>query len=103
MIDLMDKSAIIKLKEQGYSNRQLQKMLKMNRKTIAKYWNEYQDNLQKLNSTNNSKEIIEIQENIISRPKYNSDSRVKRKITPEFLDALKKILQEEQEKIRTRI
>ena len=60
MIDLMDKSAIIKLKEQGYSNRQLQKMLKMNRKTIAKYWNEYQENLQKLNSTNDSKEIINI-------------------------------------------
>lgn len=72
MIDLMDKSAIIKLKEQGYSNRQLQKMLKMNRKTIAKYWNEYQENLQKLNSTNDSKEIIEIQENIIAKPKYNS-------------------------------
>lgn len=100
MIDLMDKSAIIKLKEQGYSNRQLQKMLKMNRKTIAKYWNEYQENLQKLNSTNDSKEIIEIQENIIAKPKYNSVGRVKRKVTPEFVNALKKILEEEQEKIR---
>jgi len=37
MIKLMDKSAIIKLKEQGYSNREIQKILKINRKTVAKY------------------------------------------------------------------
>lgn len=100
MIDLMDKSGIIKLKEQGYSNRQLQKMLKINRKTIAKYWNEYQENIQKLNNTNDKKEISEIQHSITSEPKYDSASRVKRKVTPEFLNALKKILDDEKEKTR---
>ena len=52
MKDLMDKSSIIKLKEQGYSNRKVEKMLKINRKTIAKYWNEYQANIEKLNKLN---------------------------------------------------
>ena len=100
MINLMDKSTIIKLKEKGYSNRKLQKMLNINRKTIAKYWNEYQEDLQKLSSTKDSKEILELQENIIAKPKYDSASRTKRKVTPEFIDALKKILQEEQEKFK---
>ena len=99
MIDLMDKSGIIKLKEQGYSNRQLQKMLKINRKTIAKYWNEYQENLQKLNNTNDTKEIIEIQQSITAEPKYDSASRVKRKVTPKFLNALKKFLMMNRKKL----
>ena len=61
MVDLMDKSAIIKLKKQGYSNRKVEKMLKINRKTIAKYWNESVENVQKLNTANDT------------LSKYNSD------------------------------
>ena len=98
MKDLMDKSSIIKLKEQGYSNRKVEKMLKINRKTIAKYWNEYQTNIEKLNNTKDDLEIKEIQEKIVAEPKYNSKNRVKRKITPEFITALKNILNEELEK-----
>lgn len=98
MKDLMDKSSIIKLKEQGYSNRKVEKMLKINRKTIAKYWNEYQTNIEKLNNTKDDLEIKEIQEKIVAKPKYNSKNRVKRKITLEFITALKNILNEELEK-----
>ena len=98
MKDLMDKSSIIKLKEQGYSNRKVEKMLKINRKTIAKYWNEYQTNIEKLNNTKDDLEIKEIQEKIVAEPKYNSKNRVKRKITPEFITALKNILNDELEK-----
>ena len=98
MKDLMDKSSIIKLKEQGYSNRKVEKMLKINRKTVAKYWNEYKENLQKLNNTKDELEIKNIQEKIVSSPKYDSNSRVKRKVTEEFLNALQKILDEEAQK-----
>lgn len=98
MIKLMDKSAIIKLKEQGYSNRKIQKMLKIDRKTVAKYWNEYKGNVQKLDIAESDKEIKEIQEKIVSEPKYNSASRVRRKITSEFQNALRKILDAEKEK-----
>ena len=73
-------------------------MLKINRKTIAKYWNEYQTNIEKLNNTKDDLEIKEIQEKIVAKPKYNSKNRVKRKITPEFITALKNILNEELEK-----
>ena len=41
VIKLMDKHAIIRLKNQGYSNREVSKILKINRKTVAKYWNKY--------------------------------------------------------------
>ena len=98
MKDLMDKSSIIKLKEQGYSNKKVEKMLKINIKTIAKYWNEYQTNIEKLNNTKDDLEIKEIQEKIVAEPKYNSKNRVKRKITPEFITALKNILNDELEK-----
>lgn len=100
MKSLMDKSAIIKLREQGYSNRKIAKMLKINRKTVNKYWNEYKENLEKHNNATDEKKIKEIQEKITSKPKYNSANRVKSKITSEFLHALENILNEEQEKIK---
>lgn len=37
VINLMDKHAIINLKNKGYSNRETSKILKINRKTVAKY------------------------------------------------------------------
>lgn len=98
MVDLMDKSAIIKLKEQGYSNRKVEKMLKINRKTIAKYWNEYVENVQKLNTANDTLKVAEIQETITSAPKYNTKSRMRRKLTDDFFIQLKNILDSEEEK-----
>ena len=98
MKSLMDKSAIIKLKEQGFSNRKIAQMLKMNRKTVNKYWNEYKCNLLKLGNATDEKEIIKIQEDITSEPKYNSAGRIRSKITPEFLNALENILNEEKQK-----
>ena len=100
MIDLMDKSSIIKLKEKGFSNRKIQEMLKIDRKTVAKYWNEYKENLQKLDNTKNSLEIKEIQERIVATPKYNSENRVRRKITDAFLKELNKILEDEKQKAK---
>ena len=100
MIDLMDKSSIIKLKEKGFSNRKIQEMLKIDRKTVAKYWNEYKENLQKLNNTKDSLEIKEIQERIVATPKYNSENRVRRKITDAFLKELNKILEDEKQKAK---
>ena len=79
MKDLLDKAAIIKLKEQGLSNRGVARQLGIDKKTVNKYWNEYKDNLKKLNETTDSKEIAQIQENITSAPKYNSENRIRRK------------------------
>lgn len=98
MKDLMDKSSIIKLKEQGYSNRKVEKLLKINRKTIGKYWNEYLENLNKLAKEKDSIKIAEIQEAIISAPKYNTQSRMRRKLTDDFFIHLQNILESEKEK-----
>lgn len=95
---LMDKSSIIKLKEQGYSNRKVEKLLKINRKTVGKYWNEYLENLKKLNSEKDETKIAEIQEAITSKPKYNTKSRMRRKLTDDFFTQLQKILEAEEEK-----
>ena len=100
MKNLLDISAIIKLKEQGLSNRGVARILGIDKKTVNKYWNEYKSNLQKLEITDAPTEILKIQENIISKPKYNSESRVRRKITPECLKALENILEDEDRKTK---
>ena len=98
MKNLVDISAMLKLKEKGLSNRSIAKTLGVDKKTVNKYWNKYKENLQKLGKTNNEKEILNIQEDIVSKPKYNSENRGRRKVTPDFLNALEKILEDEEKK-----
>ena len=100
MKNLLDKAAIIKLKLEGLSNRAVGRALGIDKKTVNKYWNQYKENILKLDETNDAKEIKQIQENITSAPKYNSENRVRRKVTPEFLNALEKILEDEEKKIK---
>ena len=100
MKNLLDKAAIIRLKEQGLSNRGVARELGIDKKTVNKYWNEYKDNLKKLKETTDTTEISKIQENITSAPKYNSENRIRRKVTPEFLNALEKILEDEEKKVK---
>ena len=100
MKNLLDKAAIIRLKEQGLSNRGVARELGIDKKTVNKYWNEYKGNLKKLNETTDATEISKIQENITSAPKYNSENRIRRKVTPEFLNALEKILEDEEKKVK---
>ena len=100
MKNLLDKAAIIRLKQEGLSNRGVARSLGIDKKTVNKYWNEYKENIQKLNETTDTTEISEIQEDITSAPKYNSENRVRRKVTPEFLNALEKILEDEEKKVK---
>ncbi len=100
MKNLLDKAAIIKLKLEGLSNRAVGRALGIDKKTVNKYWNQYKENILKLDETNDAKEFKQIQENITSAPKYNSENRVRRKVTPEFLNALEKILEDEEKKIK---
>lgn len=100
MKNLLDKAAIIKLKLEGLSNRAVSRALGIDKKTVNKYWNQYKENILKLDETNDAKEIKQIQENITSVPKYNSENRVRRKVTPEFLNVLEKILKDEEKKVK---
>lgn len=93
VIKLMDKHAIIKLKNQGYSNREVSKMLSINRKTVAKYWNEYQEHIKELSNPNMDKNII--QEKIAAAPKYDCSNRQKIKYTKEVDKLVDDILKSE--------
>ena len=101
MKNLLDKAAIIKLKLEGLSNRAVGRVLGIDKKTVNKYWNQYKVNILKLDETNDAKEIKQIQENITSAPKYNSENRVRKKVTPEFLNALEKILEDEEKRLKS--
>ena len=97
MITLMDKYAIIKLKLTGMSNREIARKLEINRKTVSKYWKEYQNENNKLTTNANVKEI---QEKIVSKPKYDASSRKNYKYSEEIDSALDQILESEKEKLR---
>lgn len=98
VITLMDKHAIIKLKKEGHSNRQVAKMLHINRKTVAKYWNEYQGQLELLDGE--MANIKAVQEEICSEPTYDTSKRKSRKYTEEMDMYLDEILADEVEKTK---
>ena len=99
MKNLLEKSAIIELKLKGMSNRGVARTLGIDKKTVNKYWNQYNSNISKLDKTTDENIIKQVQEDITSAPKYNSENRSRRKVTPEFLNALEKILEDEERKI----
>lgn len=96
MKELMDKHTIIKLKQQGHSNRKVAKLTGINRKTIAKYWNEHSNQLKEL--SNPTIPVLITQEMIVSEPKYDSSNRKSRKYTKEMDDKLNEILESEEKK-----
>ncbi len=98
MIELMDKHAIIKLKQQGMSNRKAARLLGVNRKTIAKYWNEHLEQSKLLMEPDVN--IEEIQEKLCQAPTYNAKSRKARKYTTEIDSRLDEILESEVEKCK---
>ena len=96
MINLLEKHSIIKLKLEGLSNRAIEKLVSINRKTVARYWNEY--NQCQLELQNPSADTAAVQEKIVSTPKYDSSNRNSRKYTEEMNIALDGILLEERKK-----
>lgn len=96
VIKLMDKHAIIRLKNQGYSNREVSKILKINRKTVAKYWNKYQEDVKNLDNPDLDRSLV--QEEIAKAPSYDSSNRKKIKYTKEVDEYLDQILESEKRK-----
>ncbi|HKL41594.1 MAG TPA: helix-turn-helix domain-containing protein, partial [Clostridia bacterium] len=96
---MVDKLAIIKLKLKGVSNREAARILGVDRKTVAKYWNEYKALEVEINNTKNN-EILDIQEKICEKPKYNSGTRKSRKYSKAIDEKLDEILEDEIEKTK---
>lgn len=95
----MEKHTIINLKRKGDSNRSVERKTGINRKTVAKYWNEYVEQSEQLNN-GISDNISEIQESIVAAPKYDSSTRGSRKYTDEIDHRLDQILALEDRKGR---
>ena len=97
MLEFLDKCAIIKLKLEGKSDRWIGRNTPFDRKTVAKYWDEYQSQLEELG---NSNDIRSVQEKILAKPKYDTSKRKPVKYTEEIDAELDAILENEREKAR---
>lgn len=101
MLRRMDRYSIINLKLKGYSNRAAARELKINRKTVARYWNDYQRSIQELEEIGESKEALrDAQEKIVEAPRYDSSGRKPIKYTKELDAFIDQIFKEEEEKNR---
>ena len=88
---------IITLKLKGKSNRWIAKETGIDRKTIARYWNEYQHMSEQLSHDVDNREY---QERIVNGPQYDISSRKPVKYTQEIDEALNAILANETTKAR---
>ena len=80
----MDKYTIIHLKRKGQSNRKIASELGIDRKTVAKVWNNYQSaQFQLVSRPDLTKEEIERLTEEIVNHSYNSQNRINLKLTPE--------------------
>jgi len=93
----MDKNAIITLKLNGKSNRQIAKDICINRKTVARYWNEYQQLVNQLQPDGDNRII---QEQMVSAPQYDSSTRKPLKYTEQMDETINTILESEEQKAR---
>jgi len=91
----MDKHTIIKLKNEGCSNREIARLTGMNRKTVARYWNEHKRLKMELKSDIDTRAV---QEAITAPPKYDASGRKPSKYTEELDELLDEILAGEGEK-----
>ena len=96
----MDKHTIIKLKRNGISSRAIARQTGIDRKTVAKYWNEYIEDQRLLEHEDDPALIKKLQEDVSSEPKYDISNRRSRKYTDELDTFIENVLDEEAEKNR---
>lgn len=93
MVGILEKSEIINLKRRGKSTREVARITGMDRKTVARYWNEYQQ-LEKAMQESGA-DHHEIQEALCAKPKYKAGKRPKKKYTEEIDSLLREIVESE--------
>lgn len=93
----MDKHTIIRLKQEGISNREVARLMGINRKTVARYWNAFNAKLIEIELAGED-EIPLMQEELLGKPKYNTANRIRHKYTDEIDRLIDEILEEENEK-----
>ena len=98
VIKLIDKIHIIKLIEGGMSLRAVSRKTGVDRETVTRYYNEYQKLEEQLNLSTSKIEIRDLQNEIISKPKYSKRKEVKIKWNSEMDDFLDYHLEREEDR-----
>lgn len=99
VINLKNKQEIIFDSINGVSQREIAKKYGVSRNTVIKYIREYQEATEKLiNIKPDSEDIPLLVSSITEKPKYNTESRKKEKLTYEVLKKIKHMLKENEDK-----
>jgi hypothetical protein len=93
----MEQNTIITLKLKGKSNRWIAKETGINRKTVARHWNKYQQLAGQLQANSDNRAV---QEHMAAGPKYDTSSRKPSKYTAAIDKAIDELLEDEAEKAR---
>ncbi|MDY0855109.1 helix-turn-helix domain-containing protein [Bacillus thuringiensis] len=95
MINLQKKQEIILLHvRENYSRRKIAKQLGVDRATVRKYIDEYEEKREKLLQDNKKVDTGELIQSIVEKPKYKIGTRKKRKLTDEMIQKIQEHLKE---------
>ncbi|SHK53350.1 IS21 family transposase [Paramaledivibacter caminithermalis] len=102
MVTLNQKAEIIiSYFREGISQREISRRLGVDRKTVRKYINQYEDKLNRLSNADDEKEVSILIEELSSKPKYDTSKRKKRKLNDEIISLIDEYLKENDEKKMT--
>lgn len=96
MLGYMEVHKIIELKLSGKTERAISNELRIDRKTIRKYWHKYCNLSKRLEYATDDLEIAEIQAQMSNLAKYDSTNRKNRALTQELYNDLNRILEFEE-------
>lgn len=101
MIDLVEKQTIILKHREGISNRQIASDMKIDKNTVNKYVNEYDDAMAKLLATDPGASEDQLSPEILIKPKYDTSNRGRRKSTEEAIEVIRDCLEENAKRRQT--
>lgn len=94
MIDLVEKQKIILRHRDGDSNRQIAEDLGIDKNTVNKYVNEYEEAMAKLLAEDPEASSEQLPPEILIKPQYDTSNRGRRESTEEATIAIKECLEE---------
>lgn len=93
MVTLKQKHRIILKHLEGMSNRSIARELHMSKDTVNKYVAEYEKQKSELLLMNPEADPEELIQAIVEKPKYNSENREPKRVTPEMIKAIDECLE----------